>query len=111
MTDEQIAKVCHEANRAYCEALGDHSQPTWENAADWQKTSALKGVQLHLSGEHPPSASHESWMQEKLDTGWKYGPVKNPLIKEHPCMVPFDQLPIEQQRKDILFKNVVEAFK
>ena len=53
-TKEKIAKVCHEANRAYCEALGDYSQTTWEKAPDWQKESAINGVQFHLDN---PGAS------------------------------------------------------
>src|SRR5437879_1359495 len=41
---EQVAKICHEANRAYCETIGDNSQPTWEKAPQWQKDSAINGV-------------------------------------------------------------------
>lgn len=108
---EAIAKVCHEANRAYCATLGDHSQPPWESAPEWQRESAIKGVELHLTGIHTPQDSHASWMKQKLDDGWKFGPVKDPAKKEHPCIVPYHQLPIEQRRKDLLFKNIVEAFK
>lgn len=111
MSKKNIARVCHEVNRAYCEALGDHSQLAWRDAPDWQRKSALAGVNLHLSGEHGPEASHESWMKQKLDEGWKYGPVKDVEKKEHPCMVPFDQLPREQQVKDYLFRAVVHALK
>lgn len=32
MTIEQIARVCHEVNRAYCESMGDTSQVPWEDA-------------------------------------------------------------------------------
>ena len=32
MTEQEIARVCHEVNRAYCQAIGDNSQPTWEDA-------------------------------------------------------------------------------
>lgn len=109
MNKEQIARVAHEVNRAYCEALGDMSQPVWNDAPDWQKASALVGVDLHLSGDHGPEASHESWMAQKLKDGWKYGAIKNPDTKEHPCLVPFDQLPKEQQAKDFLFRGVVHA--
>lgn len=111
ITVGDIARICHEANRAYCRSIGDNSQVEWPLAPDWQKESALKGVQFHLDGDHPPSASHESWYEEKLRTGWKYGLVKDPDKKEHPCMVPFDQLPEAQQRKDKLFKAIVEVFK
>lgn len=39
--------------------------------------------------------------------GWKYGPVKDPERKEHPCFVPYDGLPPEQRAKDYLFRAVV----
>jgi hypothetical protein len=112
---EAIAKVCHEANRAYCATIGDYSQPTWEDAPDWQKDSAIKGVEFHLealnAGNKPsPSASHESWLEEKRAAGWTYGPVKDPEKKEHPCFVPYDALPVAQRLKDYIFSGIVESF-
>lgn len=106
---ERIARVCHEVNRAYCQALGDTSQPTWADAPEWQRSSARMGVDLHTMGDFGPEASHISWMQQKQDEGWVYGPVKDAEKKEHPCMVPFDQLPREQQAKDFIFRAVVHA--
>ena len=106
---EQVAKVAHEVNRAYCQALGDASQPSWDDAPEWQRASARMGVDLHTMGDFGPEASHISWMNQKLEEGWKYGPVKNPEAKEHPCLVPFDQLPLEQQAKDHIFRGVVHA--
>lgn len=111
MTIDEIARMTHEVNRAYCQALGDNSQPAWEDAPDWQRESAIKGVHLHLAGDHGPDASHAAWMAEKTATGWVYGPVKNPEAKEHPCMVPFAELPREQQAKDYIFRAVVHAAK
>ncbi len=105
-----IARVAHEINRAYCEALGDTSQPAWEDAPDWQRASAIAGVQFHLARpDAAASASHENWMQQKLADGWTYGPLKIPDLKQHPCLVPFEQLPREQQAKDFLFRAVVHA--
>jgi hypothetical protein len=57
----------------------------------------------------PASASHENWMKEKEADGWKYGTIKDPEKKEHPCIVPFEQLPKEQQFKDHLFRGIVHA--
>jgi len=102
--------VAHEVNRAYCLALGDTSQPAWEDAPQWQRDSAMLGVQLHT--ENPdagPQTSHESWMAQKVAEGWTYGPEKRPDLKQHHCMVPFDELPREQQAKDYLFRAVVHA--
>lgn len=115
MTVEQIARIAHETNRAYCAVLGDMSQPAWGDATDWQRQSAIKGVEFHLAaharGEAPaPSASHESWLAEKRVAGWTYGPVKDADKKQHPCFIPYVELPVEQRIKDYLFGNVVAAF-
>jgi hypothetical protein len=115
MNIEQIARVAHETNRAYCATLGDLSQPAWDDAPGWQRQSAIKGVEFHLSaherGEKPSaSASHDSWLEEKRREGWTFGPVKDAEKKEHPCFVPYGELPIEQRMKDYLFGNVVAAF-
>lgn len=112
---KQIASVCHEANRSYCASIGDHSQPAWDDAPEWQQKSAKSGVEFHLNhlqaGDSPaPSASHDSWLAEKKADGWKYGLVKNPETKEHPCFVSYEDLPIEQRLKDYIFGAVVKAF-
>lgn len=115
MNIEQIARIAHETNRAYCQSIGDESQTQWSVAPEWQRQSAIKGVQFHLDNHRKgiislPSASHDSWLAEKEANGWKYGPVKDPNKKEHPCFVPYEELPIEQRIKDYLFGAVVEAF-
>lgn len=110
MSFEEIASICHEANRAYCVTLGDLSQPTWDAAPAWQRNSAIAGVRFHVDNpDAGDSASHESWLREKVNAEWVYGPVKDPDKRTHPCIVPFDQLPIEQQRKDALFRAIVHA--
>lgn len=102
---EAIAESCHELNRQYCKAIGDGSQQSWHNAPQWQRDSAIAGVKFHLDNQDAsPSASHESWMQQKTADGWKYGPVKDEVKKEHPCCVPYDELPAEQKAKDYIFK-------
>lgn len=112
MTDEAKIEACaraaHEANRAYCIAIGDTSQPPWEDAPDWQRSSACNGVRGALSG-NTPEQSHESWLAEKAATGWAYGPVKDPEAKLHPCFVPYADLPEAQRAKDAIFTTVVRV--
>lgn len=110
MSVEEIARICHEANRGYCAALGDHSQLPWDEAPNWQKESAINGVMfIHANPDASPSASHDSWLAEKRAAGWKYGPVKDVDKREHPCFVPYDELPVEQKAKDYIFGAVARA--
>lgn len=105
-TIEACARAAHEVNRAYCAALGDASQVPWEDAPEWQRESARNGVAGALAG-NTPEQSHESWRAEKALAGWTYGQVKDAAAKTHPCMVPYAELPPEQQAKDSIFLAVV----
>ena len=97
-------------NRALCVAFGDLSQKPWEEAEQWQKDSAMKGVSFAIRNpDAPVSAQHDAWSADKVADGWIYGPVKDATAKTHPCLVPFDDLPPEQKAKDHLFKAVVRT--
>lgn len=105
------ASVAHEANRAYCEALGDYSQLPWREAPTWQKQSAINGV-IHAI-ENPdatPEQSHESWLAEKQADGWQYGAVKDVENKLHPCYCEYSALPQEQRAKDYIFLGIARAY-
>ncbi len=106
-----IAQLAHEANRAYCVSIDDDSQQAWEDAPDWQKTSAIDGVRkLIMDRTTTARHSHESWMAHKRADGWSYGEVKDPEAKTHPCFVPYDELPEEQKVKDHIFRSVILGF-
>lgn len=107
-----IAKVCHQANKAWCESRGDFSQKDWSDAPEWQRDSVINGVKFRLANpEAGPDAQHNAWSAEKVSQGWVYGEVKDAEKKTHPCLVPFDQLPEFQQKKDRLFSAIVDVLK
>jgi len=113
MTEDQIqlaARAAHEANRAYCAAIGDDSQVPWDEASEWQRASARLGVLFVLENPNAtPADQHECWLAEKARDGWKYGPVKDAERKEHPCFVPYEMLPGGQRAKDAIFGAVVRG--
>jgi len=37
--------------------------------------------------------AHEIWAQQRLADGWVYGPQRDDTKKEHPCLVPYEELP------------------
>jgi len=104
-----IARVCHEANRAWQIVTGDPVvSPSWDEASVDQRMSARDGVQVALAGATPEQL-HESWTRNKLVNGWTFGAVKDEAAKTHPCLVPYDELPAEQRAKDALFGAIVTA--
>lgn len=112
MNKANIAQVAHEINRAFCQSIGDSSQLPWNEAAEWQRESAIKGVEFKINNpDAAPSAQHEAWSKDKTDAGWTYGEVKDEAAKTHPCLVAYDELPTEQKSKDYLFIQVVESLK
>lgn len=110
MDETEIARVAHEVNRAYCQAIGDSTQPSWDDAPKWQRDSAVDGVLYHLANPGAtPKQSHENWLRRKRETGWRHGEQKDPANRLHPCMMPYDELPVAQRVKDSLFMAVVRA--
>jgi len=105
------AQMCHEVNRAYCEANHDHTQLPWANAPDWARGSAIKGVEFLLQNpKATPADTHQSWCEQKVKDGWMLGPIKDAEKKLHPALVPYEMLPNWQRTKDALFQAVVRSF-
>lgn len=105
---ENAAILAHEANRYYCQAMGDMTQRPWLDADDHQQKSCLDGVEnLIQNPSTTPAQSHANWTKTKLADGWVYGPKKDPEKKTHPCLVPYENLPAAQQIKDAIFGAVV----
>jgi hypothetical protein len=104
------AKAAHEANRVYCEYIGDDSQVAWDDAPKWQRESAIMGVEvIKENPDITPAQQHSMWMAHKTNEGWVYGEVKDEDEKTHPCMVPYNELPLEQKFKDALFQAIVRS--
>lgn len=108
-SDEQVARVCHEANRALQYIHGDlaPSQP-WDCEPADIRESSIAGVRNVRDGSVPRDL-HDCWVEGKKYQGWVYGPVKDGEKKTHPCMVPYYDLPQHQRDKDQLFFMIVTA--
>jgi hypothetical protein len=107
--EARAARIVHEAIRALQDVQGDENpSPPWCCASEHVRATCLDGVRRALAGE-TPEQHHQAWVDWKRRHGWTWGPVKDEAAKTHPCMVPYDQLPREQQVKDIVFLAVVRA--
>lgn len=43
---------------------------------------------------------HEVWASTRIEQGWTYGPTRNDRLKQHPCLVPYDELPESEKEYD-----------
>ncbi len=110
ITIEDVARVCHEANRAWCQINDDESQLPWDQAPAWQRESAINGVRFAVDNPNvTPEEQPAAWADAKAAEGWSYGLTKDAEAKTHPCLVPYEELPPEQKRKDALFIGIVRA--
>ena len=50
--------------------------------------------------EEVARAVHAAWMREREAAGWKFGPKRDDAKKEHPCLVPYDELSEEEKGYD-----------
>jgi hypothetical protein len=70
----------------------------------------MNGVVFNMKNPDATAAdNHASWLELKLAEGWTLGETKDPIAKTHPCMVPYDELPKDQQTKDALYAAVVKT--
>ena len=44
--------------------------------------------------------AHEVWAAERIAQGWKYGPMRRDDTKEHPCLIPYEDLPESEKVYD-----------
>lgn len=44
--------------------------------------------------------AHDIWAKQRLAEGWSYGPTRNDSKKEHPCLVPYEELPDSEKQYD-----------
>ena len=110
MMIEDVARVAHEVNRAYQQAMGDEVAPFWEHASPELRESVEAGVRALLADPSlTPERLHQRWLDRKLMYGWQYGPVKDEARKLHPCVLTYWALTEEQQTKYHLFRGVVLA--
>jgi hypothetical protein len=44
--------------------------------------------------------THDLWAQQRLAEGWIYGPRRDDVLKQHPCLVPYGELSDSEKEYD-----------
>lgn len=103
----RLVLAIHEANKEIQQQTGEFIPQLSEHLTK----SILDGVYFVLDNPNcTPEQQHNNWVHFKRADGWKYGPEKDFERKEHPCLVPYSELPEIQQRKDSVFRQTLNNF-
>lgn len=51
-------------------------------------------------GELLARNAHDVWAKERMKQGWVYGESRNDEAKEHPCLIPYEDLPESEKAYD-----------
>ena len=46
------------------------------------------------------SHQDDTWAKGRMDAGWTNGPVRDDAKKQHPCLVPYGELPESEKAYD-----------
>lgn len=52
---------------------------------------------------------HEIWAAGRIAEGWSYGPQRDDNLKQHPCLIPYENLP--ESERDYDRNTAVETLK
>lgn len=103
----RLVLAIHEANKEIQQQTGEYT-PQLNNHLT---KSILDSVYFVLDNPNcTPEQQHNNWVHFKRADGWKYGPEKDFERKEHPCLLPYNELPEIQQRKDSVFRQTLDNF-
>ena len=58
------------------------------------------GEELDELREAIAANAHAVWAQGRIASGWTYGKERNDVLKQHPCLIPYDELPESEKEYD-----------
>lgn len=93
------------SNRAAARRIPDHlaligfvlKEAVPGESPEWQ-AAVSDAIERHV--ERLAQAEHLGWCAERVANGWTYDPVRNDDRKQHPLLVPWTELPLEEREKD-----------
>ncbi len=108
---ERRAIFAYEAGRVENAAAGRPINPEpWQCRDEKFRRNMIRAVARQCGKRRlkSPKQLHDAWVRAYERMGWKYGEVRNPELKTHPDMVPFNKLGRLEQEKDWVFFMLCE---
>lgn len=78
----------------------DSSQPVEYTPHPIDTTKVIISEELAPLLEKLARNAHEVWSQGRHLEGWTFGPRRDDILKQHPCLVPYEKLPESEKDYD-----------
>lgn len=62
--------------------------------------SIILNKDLEVLLEKLAKNTHENWAEQRIKDGWKYGKKRDDKRKEHPSLIPYEELSEEEKEYD-----------
>jgi hypothetical protein len=109
---EQLARLCHEADRVLCGLQGDARVLPWDLLDENAQDELVASVREILEApEVSDEARHLNWATRQRALGWAYGPVRSVVKKIDPGLLDYGALPFERRVRWSLFAAIVRALR
>lgn len=95
---EKIPSILSEAQKANCKKKL-RGLPMYKPKPIDTKNIILNNEILVLC-EVLAKNTHEVWASGRITDGWTYGDMRNDVKKEHPCLIPYEELPESEKEYD-----------
>ena len=108
---ERRSRFVYDAARLAAQVSGAPIVPVpWDEREEPFKAQFRKVIERQCGDQRSrsPEELHGSWMQSYFAMGWVYGPVYDREKKEHPDLVPYDDLGQLERDKDAVFVALCE---
>ena len=56
--------------------------------------------ELNVLIEQMAKNVHEVWAQSRIKQGWRYGNERSDALRQHPCLIPYEELPEVEKAYD-----------
>jgi hypothetical protein len=84
--------------------VGGEYNPEPIDTAQFELDEELEHLVLQLLEN-----THDNWATQRMKEGWSYGPRRDDELKQHPDLVPFEELSEDEKQYDRLL--VTETLK
>lgn len=99
LTDEDLARICHEAHLALRIGLNDSAEDVhWDAMTRDRQEMNINEIRMFREGKTLAEV-HWAWVEWMISQGWRQGPSRNAVLKTHPEMVPYEETSVVSKAK------------